>query len=85
MLTVLREAHPSWFGNDRSRGFLKWLSPAWARFDAHERNAMVRGLVWLAEWDRELGLTKLVLDDLTVDKFIEQDEELATRLPPRRA
>jgi hypothetical protein len=44
---------------------------------------MVRGLVWAAEWDRELGLTKLVLDDITVDAFIDEDPVLAERLPPR--
>lgn len=44
---------------------------------------MVRGLVWAAEWDRELGLTKLVLDDITVDAFIDEDPVLAETLPAR--
>lgn len=44
---------------------------------------MVRGFVWSAEWDRELGLTKLVLDDITVDAFIDEDPVLAERLPGR--
>ena len=86
VLTVLREAHISWFRDDRSRGFLEALAPAWAewqRDDVGARNAMVRGLVWAAEWDRELGLTKLVLDDITVDAFIDDDPVLAERLPPR--
>jgi DNA invertase Pin-like site-specific DNA recombinase len=86
VLTVLREAHISWFRDDRSRGFLEALAPAWAawqRDDVGARNAMVRGLVWAAEWDRELGLTKLVLDDITVDAFIDEDPVLAERLPGR--
>lgn len=44
---------------------------------------MVRGLVWAAEWDRELGLTKLVLDDITVDAFIDEAPALAGPLSPR--
>jgi len=43
----------------------------------------VRGLVWSAEWDRELGPTKLFLDEITVDAFIDDDAVLAERLPPR--
>jgi hypothetical protein len=83
---VLREAHISWFRDDRSRGFLEALAPAWdtwQRDDVGARNAMVRGLVWAAEWDRELGLTKLVLDDITVDAFIDDDPVLAETLPAR--
>lgn len=86
VLTVLREAHISWFRDDRSRGFLEALAPAWTaweRDDVGARNAMVRGLVWAAEWDRELGLTKLVLDDITVDAFIDDDPALAETLPAR--
>jgi hypothetical protein len=86
VLTVLREAHISWFRDDRYRAFLQALAPvwdAWPRDDIGTRNAMVRGLVWMAEWDRELGLTKLVLDELTIDAFIEADPVLAERLPPR--
>jgi len=86
VLTELREAHISWFRDDRSRGFLEALAPAWEawqRDDVGARNAMVRGLVWSAEWDRELGLTKLALDDITVDAFIDEDPVLAARLPGR--
>ena len=89
VLTVLREAHISWFRDDRSRGFLEALAPAWAawqRDDLGARNAMVRGLVWAAEWDRELGLTKLVLDDITVDAFIDEDQcsrSVCRRAPSR--
>ena len=83
VLTVLREAHISWVPDDRSRGFLEWLAPAWASFDAGERRATVRGLVWAADWDRDLGLTKLVLDELTVDAFIEREPDLAAQLPAR--
>jgi len=86
VLTELREAHLSWFRDDRSRGFLEALAPAWEawqRDDVGARNAMVRGLVWSAEWDRELGLTKLALDDITVDAFIDDDPVLAARLPGR--
>lgn len=86
MLTVLLEAHISWFRDDRSRGFLEALASAWdtwRRDDVGARNAMVRGLVWAAEWDRELGLTKLVLDDITVDAFIDDDPALAETLPAR--
>ncbi|MBX3245766.1 MAG: recombinase family protein [Myxococcales bacterium] len=46
VLTVLREAHISWFRDDRSRGFLEALAPAWTawqRDDVGARNAMVRG------------------------------------------
>ena len=86
VLAVLRDAHLSWFRDDRSRGFLEALAPAWdawPRDDIGPRNAMVRDLVWAAEWDRVLGLTKLVLDDITVDAFIDKDPVLADRLPPR--
>jgi hypothetical protein len=40
-----------------------------------------RGLVWSAEWDRPLGLTKVVLDDMTVDAFIDEDPMLTETLP----
>jgi hypothetical protein len=86
VLTVLREAHISWFRDDRSRGFLEALAPAWAAWqhdDVGARNAMVRGLVWAAEWDRELGLTTLVLDDITVDAFIDENSVLTETLPAR--
>lgn len=44
---------------------------------------MVRRPVRSAEWNRELGLTVLALDNTTVDAFIDEAPALAGPLSPR--
>lgn len=39
VLTMLREAHISWFRDDRSRGFLEALAPAWATWQRDDAEA----------------------------------------------
>ena len=85
VLDVLREASPAWFPNSRSRGFLAHIAPDWSALPPGERNAFVRGLVWAAQWDDELGLSGVELDDITIDRFIDETPSLAASLPPREA
>ncbi len=84
MLAALAEAAPAWVSDPRSRGSLAHVAPNWPAFPPGERNAFVRGLVWAAHWDGELGLTNVEFDDIMIDRFIEETPQLAATRPPRR-
>jgi hypothetical protein len=84
VLAVLAEASPAWVSDARSRGFLAHVAPNWPAFPPGERNAFVRGLVWAAHWDGALGLTNVELDDITIDRFIDETPQLAAALQARK-